>query len=188
MYDDGVEEGKSPVPGNNDPTDDEGNALFERPLTDALIHAERKEFRHARVKKRHRDEEGQITGTYSDNPIVNTLLYDVEFDNGSTREYAANVIAANLYEQVDCDGYNHSMFRGIEDFRKNLDAVPKSNTFIKTKSGKRRMRQTTAGWDFLVQWQDGQSQWIPLRILKESNPVDVAEFVREKGLIDEPAF
>ena len=31
-------------------------------------------------------------------------------------------------------------------------------------------------------------EWIPLKVLKESNPVEVAEFANATGLIEEPAF
>jgi hypothetical protein len=36
--------------------------------------------------------------------------------------------------------------------------------------GVKRMRKTTCGWQLLVQWHDGAKQWIPLSVLKESNP------------------
>ena len=142
----------------------------------------------AKVVKRHKGEDGLIQGTYSDNPIANTIMYDVEFSDGTVREYAANVIAENLFDQVDADGYSHSMLDSIVDVRKTTDAVYKDDMYITTKSGQRRLRQTTAGWEFLVRWKDGQEQWVHLAILKESNPVDVAEFVKSRGLETEPAF
>ena len=37
-------------------------------------------------------------------------------------------------------------------------------------------------------WNDGKESWIPLKDLKESNPVEVAEFFKVKGIDDEPAF
>lgn len=50
------------------------------------------------------------------------------------------------------------------------------------------MRKTTQGWKLLVQWADGTESWIPLRDLKESHPVDVAEFAQARGIDGEPAF
>ena len=187
------EEEKLNLPVENDPVDENGNAIFEKPMTDNLINLELllphgEEMQPARVVKRHKGEDGTIKGTYSDNPIANTILYDVEFNDGSVREYSANVIAENLYDQVDADGYSHSMLDCIVDVRKTIDAVLKEKMYITTSSGKRRLRHTTAGWEFLVRWKDGQEQWVPLIILKESNPVDVAEFVKAKGLQSEPAF
>ena len=37
-------------------------------------------------------------------------------------------------------------------------------------------------------WKDGSETWAPLKVLKESNPVDVAEFAKAKGIDSEPAF
>ena len=50
------------------------------------------------------------------------------------------------------------------------------------------MRQTTQGWKFLVQWTNGTRHWIDLKILKESNPVQVAEYVTAHDIAEEPAF
>ena len=39
-----------------------------------------------------------------------------------------------------------------------------------------------------VQWKDETAQWIPLKILKESNPIETAEFAIARNIQDEPAF
>ena len=38
------------------------------------------------------------------------------------------------------------------------------------------MRETKCGWDFLIRYKDESEQWVPLKLLKESNPLEVAEF------------
>ena len=50
------------------------------------------------------------------------------------------------------------------------------------------MCQTTVGWKFLVEWANGSRQWIELKILKESNPVKVAEYTMACDIGEEPAF
>ena len=57
-----------------------------------------------------------------------------------------------------------------------------ADKYITTRSGTRRMRQTTVGWSFLVKWGDGSQQWIDLKVLKESNPVQVGEYVIARGI------
>ena len=37
-------------------------------------------------------------------------------------------------------------------------------------------------------WKDGSEKWIPLKDLKESNPVEVAEFAKARSIDNEPAF
>ena len=56
-----------------------------------------------------------------------------------------------------------------------------------TKSGKRK-RQTVTGWFLKVRWKDKSEHWLPLSLLKESNPVDVADYAKASGIADEPAF
>ena len=49
------------------------------------------------------------------------------------------------------------------------------------------MRQKiTIGWKFFVKCKDGSQEWVPLKLLKESNPVEVAEFVTARNIADEP--
>ena len=50
------------------------------------------------------------------------------------------------------------------------------------------MRQTTVGWLFLIQWGDESKQWVDLKVLKESNPVQVREYAIACGIENEPAF
>jgi hypothetical protein len=50
------------------------------------------------------------------------------------------------------------------------------------------MRQTTVGWKFLVEWANGSQQWIELKTLKESNPIQVTEYAMAHGIGEDPAF
>ena len=63
-----------------------------------------------------------------------------------------------------------------------------ADKYITTRTGTRRMMHTTVGWLFLVKWGDGSQQWIDLKILKESNPVQIGAYVIARGIQDEPAF
>ena len=59
-----------------------------------------------KVKDRKRNHEGMLIGTSNDNPILNTAVYNVVTPDGNIHEYAANVIAENLWNQEDDDGYD----------------------------------------------------------------------------------
>ena len=141
-----------------------------------------------KVARRALGPDGTVTGRHDENPILNSIVYEVEFPDGQIKEYAANVLAENLLSQVDSEGFSASTFAGILDWRKNSNAVEKKDRFLVTKRVQRRLKQTTLGWDLLVAWKDGSETWIPLKNLKESNPVDVAEFAKARGIDDEPAF
>ena len=145
-------------------------------------------MKNAKVIRRAKDIHGDIKGSYNDNPLLNTISYEVQFPDGELKEYGTNVIAENMYAQVDADGHHHTLLDAIVDICSNADAVSKADMYFTTKSDQRRMCKTTSGWDLLVLWKDGSEAWIPLRIMKESNPIEVAEYVTSRDLQDEPAF
>ena len=60
--------------------------------------------------------------------------------------------------------------------------------YIQSKNGQKKLCQTMVGWYFKVEWNEGQEQWMPLKILKESIPVEIAKYVTARDLADEPAF
>ena len=51
-----------------------------------------------------------------------------------------------------------------------------------------KLHQTSVGWSFLVIMKDGTKSWTPLRVLKESNPVDIAEYVLAQKINNDLAF
>ena len=176
-----------------DMTDASGKPINQQSMTDLLINAEvllpqGESEQLAKVIRRAVDDDGKIIGTFNSNPVLNTLMYEVEFPDGVVKEYAANVIAENILKQVDPNGRHSLVLDGIVGHRKDGHAVEKKDAFVVTKRGQRKLRQTTIGWHFEVQWKDGTTQWIPLKDLKESNPVEVAEYVTARGIADEPAF
>ena len=44
------------------------------------------------------------------------------------------------------------------------------------KRGNRVRQKTTIGWKSLFKWKDGSQEWVPLKLLKESKPVELANF------------
>ena len=80
------------------------------------------------------------------------------------------------------------MMEIIVEAKKDDDSLTKDERFITSPNGERKRVKPTKGWKILVQWKDGQISWLPLKDVKESYPVDVAEFAYENGLIKEPAI
>ena len=190
-YEDGTIDPISVDDIESDPVDEKGISYFEQPAIDHLIHAEvnlpqGENMQLAKVLRRSTDDTGKNIGHFDDNPYLNTLVYDVQFPDGSVKEYAANIIAENLYSQVDENGHSYTLLDNILDHKKTEQA--NDSRYVTTRSGRRRLRKSTAGWKLLVSWKDGSQQWVPLSIMKESNPVDVAEYAKSVGIDQEPAF
>ena len=137
------------------------------------------------VKKRARDDNDNPIGIKNNNPILDTRAYEVEFSDGSIDVLSANAIAEAMYSQVDEQGYHHALIKEITDHRKDGSAVHADDGMV---AGTQQRRWTTKGWSLLVEWKDGGSNWIPLKDIKESNPIEVAEYAVANKLVSEPAF
>jgi hypothetical protein len=142
----------------------------------------------AKVIARKRDADGNPIGWCNANPILDTQEYKVQFPDGATDVFTANIIAENMYSQVDSKGYSHSIMDEIVDHEKDGTAVSKDDGIETTKDGLQQPKRMTRGWKLLITWKDGTSSWIPLKDLKESNPVQVAEYAVANKILEEPAF
>ena len=80
------------------------------------------------------------------------------------------------------------MIAFILDHKLDGSALRMNKKYIKSQNGKMKLRQTTVGWSFLVRMKDGTESWTSLRVLKESSPVDVAEYVLARMINNETEF
>ncbi|KAI2500086.1 Reverse transcriptase (RNA-dependent DNA polymerase) [Fragilaria crotonensis] len=154
----------------------------------ALPRGDDGEMIHGRVTKRMRDEEGRPIGTAHNNPLLDSRRYEVEYVDGNVEELTANIIAENLIAQVDDEGRRQMMFEEIIDHRTTPEAVPKSQGTYMNQYGVRRQKLTTRGWELLIQWKDGSTDWVTLKDFKESYPVELALYATNRGIYEEPAF
>ena len=178
---------------DDDPVDEKGTAIFESPVTDTLINAEvllpcNDKMLMGTVTSRATDNKGNQIGRSNTNPYLNTATYAVTFPDDSVQHFGANIIAQNIYNQIDDHGNCLRMIESIVDHKKSSAAVTRDNMFIQTASGQRRLRRSTAGWKLLIKWKDGSQDWVPLKILKEQYPVQVAEYATATDIGTEPAF
>ena len=185
------EEPAHEVPDMDDAVDARGLLINQQPMYDQFLNLELQlhNGQHAKVARRIVGPSGEQIGAYNHQPMLNTMMYEVEFDDGQVKEYGATSIAENILSQVDDDGISSPLLQAITDYRKDPSvAVSKKDRFVEDRNGRKRPRKTTKGWQLQVKWSDGGKSWLDLKILKESNPVDVAEFSIARGIDDEPAF
>ena len=143
---------------------------------------------HATVKRRKLDDKGAPVGNKHNNPILDSRQYEVEFLDGTIETLTANVIAENLLSQVDEEGHRQLLLEEIVDFRKDDTAIDIKDGIITTNNGVTRKIMTTKGWELCVIWKDGSTDWISLKDLKESYPVELAQFAINNKIEEEPAF
>lgn len=143
---------------------------------------------HATIVKRSRDEDGLPVGKSNNNPILDTREYIARFNDGVEQSYAANIIAENLYSQVDDEGRHFTMLKEIIDHEADEKAMLREHSHYRSKSGNLHPKRTTKGWKILVEWKDGLTSWVKLKDIKESNPVEMAEYAISNNISTEPAF
>ena len=142
----------------------------------------------AKVLGRKRNADGNLIGRKHRIPTLDSRVYDVEFLDGERQQISYNLLAEHLFSQMDEEGVQHQLFHEIVDHRKNPKrAVEKADQFF-VKNGKRQKKKTTAGWELEVEWKDGSTSWIPLKTLKETNPLQVADYAKGNHIDAEPAF
>ena len=181
-------------PNHEDILDSTGRILEQQLAFNKIINAEvmiqnGDEMELGKVTRRSLDADGRTTGTYHDNPFLNTITYDIEFPDGQVKEYGANIIAENMLTQVDSDGYSLSLMDSTIDHQRDpSQEILMVNKYITTKSGQKRLRKTTKGWKLLIKWKDKSKAWINLADMKEAHPVETAEYARARGISNEAAF
>ena len=88
------------------------------------------------VKHRALGPDGKVSGKYNHNPTNNSIIYEVEFDDGIVKEYAANVIAENMLSQVDSDRVTIQLLESIVDYKRDkLVTMSKADKYIYNKHG-----------------------------------------------------
>ncbi len=141
------------------------------------------------VTSRKRDANGALIGRANANPLLDTRVYEVQFSDGASSEYSANVIAENIFATVDDDGYECVLLDEIIDHRCDpAIAITIDDSWITGFNGNRSRRRTSKGWELCVSWKDGSTSWLPLKDLRSSNPLQVADYAIAHNLQDEPAF
>jgi hypothetical protein len=168
--------------------DDHDIDAFDNYLSGEVILPTGDDMLRGTVKSRKRDTNGNLIGKANQNPILDTRVYHVEFPDGHTEAYSANVIAENMYAQVDEEGHTTVIMDEIVDHMSDASAVAADDLYVTTKNGKKHMRRTTKGWKLCVLWKDGSTSWERLADLKECNPVKCAEYAVANKLTTHPAF
>ena len=142
----------------------------------------------AKVVKRARDNDGKPIGTKHSNPLLDSREYECVLDDGTLYRYTTNVIAENIFAQCDDEGRRHAILSEITDHKRDVTAVHITKGYVTNKRGVKIPKTTTKGWKLLCQWKDGSADWVNLKHLKDSNPIELAEYAVANRIQEEPAF
>ena len=100
----------------------------------------------------------------------------------------ANIIAENLFAQVDNEGYRYILLDDIIDHRCTEGNISGDNGFITLENGMKQRCHTTQGRELCLQWKDQFTNRIKLKYVKNAYPIEVAEYAIANKVHDQPAF
>ena len=142
-----------------------------------------------KIVSRQQDAAGSLIGRKNPDPKLDSRIYNVQYPDGHFERYSTNVLSEALNETMDHDGYDKSYISEICGYRKNMKhAITKEIGFVKSHNGRNVPVITTKGWKVNVRWLDGSTNWIPLNVFKNSQPLILANYAKTMKIHDEPAF
>ena len=140
------------------------------------------------MKRRAKDLNKRAICRAHPNLLLNSCEYKIELEDGTTDQIFAKTISENIYSQLDNEGRKILAFGDIIYHRKDKSVLTKEDGFTQLSDGHKKCKQTTRGWQVLVEWKDETTTWMDLKDIKEANLVELAEYVVSSRIDDKPAF
>jgi hypothetical protein len=102
------------VPVSNMPDIDDAKDKYDVDMYDQYVGSQVRvpigdEIRDWKVVWYKRELDGNVKGRVNANSILDTRTYEIEFPDGSSDEYTANVIAENMYAQCDDEDNQYNL-------------------------------------------------------------------------------
>ena len=151
-------------------------------LTAELLLPHGDTMQRAQVLGKHKDKAGLPIGRRDDNPILDSRMHEIEFLDGSTEMVTANLIAENLFSQVDEQGQQFQIMEETLNCGFTDKVVKPADGFMCSQNGQLQPVITTKDCELLVKWKDASADWVPLKDQKVSNPIEGAEYALDHKL------
>jgi hypothetical protein len=136
----------------------------------------------SKVVRRKRELDGTVRGRANANSMLDTRTYEIDFPDGRSDEYTANVIAENMFAQCDIEGIQYNLMEGIIYHRTDGHAIAPADMYIKHGSNK-KVRNTTKGWHLCVEWKDGTTIWERMADLKKATLLKLLSMLIPKACL-----
>ncbi len=143
---------------DDDTTDLDDDHLPTPDVADNYISAELllplgKEMKRGRVVAHKRAANSTPIVHANDNPILDTQVYTVQFNDGDVTDLSANLIAECMYSQHNPDGYHYSLLDTFVDFKTTPTTLTLDQQMTHDPStGRRHTKKSTKRWKFCCQW------------------------------------
>jgi hypothetical protein len=128
----------------------------------------------------------QVLGPRDGNPIgsplLDSLVYEVAFPDGSQRNCQEHVWGPMKSKQRVGNSTSWKSLLGT--ITTNLPCQHRW-VLCHTPRGCQHPKRTTQGWQLCAKWRDGSTSWENLKHLKEANPIEAAKYAITHDLSNE---
>jgi hypothetical protein len=107
------------------------------------------EIHSGKFVRRKRELDRNVKGLANTNSMLYNRPYEIEFPDGSSDEYSANVISDNMYTQCDEEGNKFNIMESIVDHTTDGHAMERGDMYIK--HGSNKQVSNTIGWHVCVE-------------------------------------
>ena len=89
---------------------------------------------------------------------------------------------------VDEYGHRQIILNEIIYHIQDVNAILKEDAFTKTPNGMKRRKMTTEGWQLCIQWKYGSTDWVSLKDINKSYPIELSYYANIIKIDDEPMY
>jgi hypothetical protein len=121
------------------------------------------EISSGKVARRKCNMDGTARGRANVNSMLDTRTYEIDFPDGYSDEYTANVISENMYAQCDTEGRQYNLMECIIYHKTDGHAVDRADMYIKHGGNKKVRKKSRVGTCVLngnMGQQSGSAWWI----------------------------
>ena len=123
-----------------------------------------------------KDTNGRPIGVANENPILDSRMYEMKYNDGHTSSLEAILVAENLFAQFDQAGNRFTILDSIIGTRTDGTQIKYiKDAFVHTSTGTKRRVNTTKGYEIFIQWKDRITTWNTLKNVKYLYSVQMAE-------------
>ena len=100
-------------------------------------------------------------------------MYEVEYANSNKSAFSANLIAENIFAEIDEEVNRHLMMDEITDHWFDEASVKIQDSFVITSYGTKHRSQTMQDFSICIKWRNGNTAWVDLKDIKDPYPVQL---------------
>ena len=171
----------------SDYNEEENQIEFDKYISSTVRHMEDNMEQVGITKGRKRGPDGKFIGKYNENPILDTSVYEIEFQDGRVESYFANQIVECILDESEAEANITHHIKDFVDHRRDSKALTSDEAFLRVK-GKTIPRRTTKGWHICAELSDGKTEWLNLKTAKDTSPIKAAKYAVANKISNEPAF